>query len=313
MIDASLEYFFEHLRVERGLSAHTIRAYECDVEHFCDFIQNKRKAFAPDAEETRKQRVTADLETLKKATKNDIRSFLAHVQSSGGSVKTVSRKLSALKTVYRFFARQGMLENNPVLTTRTPKQRRHLPTVLSVDEVLKLLNAVEGEDPVSLRDRALLEVLYSTGMRANECATITISSLDMASGLVRVFGKRRKERLVPLGSYAKLYLFNYLRVRSELGNPTHNIVFVNVRGGPLTTRSIQRIVEKYARKVLPYRDDISPHTLRHSFATHMLDGGADLRVVQEILGHEQLSTTQIYTHVSIEHLREVYLKTHPHA
>ncbi len=313
MIDASLEYFFEHLRVERGLSTHTIRAYECDLEHFCDFIQNKGNAFAPDAEETRKQRVTADLETLKKVTKNDLRSFLAHVQSSGGSVKTVSRKLSALKTIYRFLVRQGMLENNPALTTRTPKQRRHLPAVLSVDEVLKLLNAVEGEDPISLRDRALLEVLYSTGMRANECATLTISSLDMASGLVRVFGKRRKERLVPLGSYAKQYLFNYLLIRSELGNPTHTIVFVNARGGPLTTRSIQRIVEKYARKVLPYRDDISPHTLRHSFATHMLDGGADLRVVQEILGHEQLSTTQIYTHVSIEHLREVYLKTHPHA
>ncbi len=313
MIDASLEYFFEHLRVERGLSPHTIRAYECDIEHFCDYIQNGAKAFTPEAEETRKQRVSADLETLKKVTRNDIRSFLAHVQSSGGSVKTVSRKLSALKTIYRFLVRQGLLENNPVLTTRTPKQRRNLPAVLSVDEVLKLLNAVDGEDPVSLRDRALLEVLYSTGMRANECATLTISSLDLSSGLVRVLGKRRKERLVPLGSYAKQYLLKYLLVRSELGNPTHNIVFVNARGGPLTTRSIQRIVEKYARQVLPYRDDVSPHTLRHSFATHMLDGGADLRIVQEILGHEQLSTTQIYTHVSIEHLREVYMKSHPHA
>jgi len=313
MIDSSLEYFFEHLRVERGLSAHTIRAYECDLEHFCDYIQNKAQAFAPDAEETRKQRVVADLETLKKATRNDIRSFLAHVQSSGGSVKTASRKLSALKTLYRFLVRQGLLETNPVMTTRTPKQRRYLPAVLSIDEVLKLLNAVDGEDPISLRDRALLEVLYSTGMRANECATLTIASLDLSSGLVRVFGKRRKERLVPLGSYAKQYLMKYLLVRSELGKPTHNIVFVNARGGPLTTRSIQRIVERYAREVLPYRDDVSPHTLRHSFATHMLDGGADLRVVQEILGHEQLSTTQIYTHISIEHLREVYLKTHPHA
>ncbi len=313
MIDSSLEYFFEHLRIERGLSLHTLRAYECDLEHFSDFIQNKAGAFAPGAEETRKQRVVVDLETLKKVTRNDIRSFLAHVQSSGASVKTASRKLSALKTVYRFLVRQGLLENNPVLTMRTPKQRRYLPAVLSVDEVLQLLNAVKGEDAVEMRDRALLEVLYSTGMRAQECATLTITSLDMNSGLVRVFGKRRKERLVPLGSYALQYLKNYLLVRSELGKPTHNIVFVNTRGGPLTTRSIQRIVEKYARKVLPYRDDVSPHTLRHSFATHMLDGGADLRVVQEILGHEQLSTTQIYTHVSIEHLREVYLRTHPHA
>lgn len=313
MIDASLEIFFEHLRVERGLSPHTLRAYESDLEHFCDFIQNKKEAFSSEADETRKQRITASLETLQKASRNDIRSFLAHVQSFGGSTKTASRKLSALKTVYRFFVRQGIITSNPALTIRTPKQRRNLPAVLSIDETLQLLNSVDGEDAISVRDRALLEVLYSTGMRANECATLKLSSLDTSSGLIRVFGKRRKERLVPLGSYAKQYLTKYLFIRFELGQPSHDIVFVNARGGPLTTRSIQRIIEKHARKTLPWRDDVSPHTLRHSFATHMLDGGADLRVVQEILGHEQLSTTQIYTHISIEHLREVYLKSHPHA
>ncbi len=313
MIDSSLEIFFEHLRVERGLSAHTLRAYESDLEHFCDFMQNEKEAFSLEAEATRKQRITASLDILQKVTRNDIRSFLAHVQSFGGSTKTASRKLSALKTVYRFFVRQGLLTSNPALTTRTPKQRRDLPAVLSIDETLQLLNSVDGDDPISIRDRAILEVLYSTGMRANECATLRLSSLDISSGLIRVFGKRRKERLVPLGSYAKQYLTKYLFVRYELGHPTHDIVFINARGGPLTTRSIQRIVEKCARKALPWRDDVSPHTLRHSFATHMLDGGADLRVVQEILGHEQLSTTQIYTHISIEHLREVYLKSHPHA
>ncbi|HOK09743.1 MAG TPA: tyrosine recombinase XerC [Candidatus Hydrogenedens sp.] len=313
MIDLSLEIFFEHLRVERGLSEHTIRAYECDLEHFCDFILNRYQAFTLEAEETRKQRIVASLDLLKDVTKNDIRSFLAHVQSSGSSTKTASRKLSALKTVYRFFIRQGLLQKNPVLSLRTPKQRRDLPAVLTVEEVMRLLEAVDGDDPISIRDRALLEVLYSTGMRANESAMLTLSSIDFQSGLIRVLGKRRKERLVPLGSYAIQFLTKYLFIRKELGNPTHNIVFVNARGGPLTTRSIQRIVEKYSRQALPWRDDVSPHTLRHSFATHMLNGGADLRVVQEILGHEQLSTTQIYTHVSIEHLREVYQRAHPHA
>ncbi|MCX8064749.1 MAG: tyrosine recombinase XerC [Candidatus Hydrogenedentes bacterium] len=308
-----MEIFFEHLRVERGLSSHTIRAYEADLEHFCDYIQNGMSAFAPESDKSRKQRVSVDLETLKRATRQDVRSFLAHIQGSGCSVLTVSRKLSALKTTYGFLVRRGFLGENPATATRTPKIIRDLPTVLTVEEVTKLLESVDGEDAISIRDRALLEVLYSTGMRASECATLTLSSIDFSSGLVRVLGKRRKERLVPLGSFAKDALRKYLNVRRSLGNPLHQFIFVNAKGGPLTARSIQRIVEARALKALPYRDDITPHTLRHTFATHMLNGGADLRVVQEMLGHEQLSTTQIYTHVSVERLREVYVKSHPHA
>lgn len=313
MIDASMEIFFEHLRVERGLSSHTIRAYEADLEQFCDYIQNGANAFDIESEESRKQRVLVNLDTLKKATRQDVRSFLFHIQGSGCSARTVSRKLSALKTAYRFLVKRGLLSENPATATRTPKISRELPTVLTIEEVTKLLESIDGEDAISIRDRALLEVLYSTGIRASECASLTLSSIDFSSGLVRVLGKRRKERLVPLGSYAKNALTRYLNVRQSLGNPTHQFLFVNARGGPLTTRSIQRIVESRALTALPYRNDVSPHTLRHSFATHMLNGGADLRVVQEILGHEQLSTTQIYTHVSIERLREVYVKTHPHA
>ena len=313
MIDSSVEIFFEHLRVERGLSAHTIRAYEADLEHFCDYIQNGSKAFEPKAEETRKQRVIVDIDTLKRVKRQDVRSFLMHIQGSGCSTRTVSRKLSALKTAYKFFVKRGMLKENPAIATRTPKLSKELPTVLTVEEVIKLLESVNGDDAISIRDRALLEVLYSTGIRASECASLTLYSIDFSSGLVRVLGKRRKERLVPLGSYAKDAVKRYLNVRQSLGNPLHQFLFVNVRGGPLTTRSIQRIVEARAKIALPYRNDITPHTLRHSFATHMLDGGADLRVVQEILGHEQLSTTQIYTHVSVERLREVYVKSHPHA
>lgn len=313
MFSPEVSFFFHHLIAERGSSSHTVRAYQSDIEHFCDFLLNCEKAFLPESELDRKKRVCVDIPTLAQATKNDIRTFLSLIKANGGSTRTSARKLSALKTLYRYLVRQGLLEYNPFSTIRTPKLTKTLPNVLSVEEVTTLLESVIPDKPLSIRDRAILEVLYSSGIRAQELVSLTIPSIDFSSGLMRVFGKRRKERLVPLGSYAKHYLAQYLSIRQELGNPTHPVVFVNSRGGPLTTRSVQRIVEHRARLALPFRNDVTPHTLRHTFATHMLDGGADLRVVQEILGHENLSTTQIYTHISIEHLREVYYKTHPHA
>lgn len=302
--------FMHHLKVERGFSPHTLRAYLNDLDQFCDFIENGAAAFErPDGD----PRPRASLETLGRAGKQQVRAFLAHVQSTGGAPRTSARKLAALRTAYKFFVQQGKLDTNPAQQVRAPRRRRDLPEVLSIPEVTQLMEAPDTGAPLGVRDRALLETLYSSGARASEVAGAAISDVDLGQGVMRVLGKRRKERMAQLGSCAVEALRGYLQVRSELGAPDHDRLFVNFRGGPLTTRSIQRIVEKYVRTVLPGRREVSPHTLRHTFATHMLDAGADLRVVQELLGHESLSSTQIYTHVSIDRLKKVYRDTHPHA
>ncbi|MDX9973448.1 MAG: tyrosine-type recombinase/integrase [FCB group bacterium] len=207
----------------------------------------------------------------------------------------------------------GDLPENPAKAVKSPKLGRDLPDVLTIPEVTALLEAPDLSEPLGIRDRAILETLYSSGIRAGELAGLSLRDIDLVGGTINVMGKRQKQRIAHLGSYATEALDNYLRVRMEIGKPRHERLFVNFRGGPLTSRSVQRVVERYVTEVLPGRTEVSPHTLRHTFATHMLDSGADLRVVQELLGHENLSTTQIYTHVSIERLREVYKQTHPHA
>jgi tyrosine recombinase XerC len=302
--------FVEHLEVERGFSAHTLQAYRIDLEQFCDYITNGMKSFARPEDEPRPP---ASIEALRKASRNHVRGFLAHVQSSGGCPRTAARKLASLRAAYKYFIRMNQLDENPAKTVKAPRLERDLPEVLSVTEVTALLEAPDVSEPLGARDRALLEVLYSAGIRASEIAGLQLRDVDLISGTVLVLGKRKKERIGHLGQYAVDALHAYLRVRAELGKPTHDKVFVNARGGPLTTRSIQRVVERYARATLPGRRNVTPHTLRHTFATHVLDGGADLRVVQEMLGHASLSTTQIYTHVSIERLKNVYQDTHPHA
>ena len=302
--------FVNHLRSERGFSKHTLRAYMNDLDQFCDFLVRGVTAFDHPFGEPRPK---ASLAALKRATRNEIRAFLGHVQSKGGTPRTAARKLAAIRAAYKFFVRRELLQDNPALSVRSPKLARDLPDVLSIPEVTALLEAADPSEPLGARDRALLETLYSSGIRAAECAGLHLADLDLGRGLMRVLGKRSKERLAHLGSYAVTAIGRYLEVRASLGHPGHDILFVNARGGPLTTRSIQRIVEKYVRQVLPGRREVSPHTLRHTFATHMLDGGADLRVVQELLGHESLSSTQIYTHVSVDRLKKVYREAHPHA
>ncbi|MCX5768924.1 MAG: tyrosine recombinase XerC [Candidatus Hydrogenedentes bacterium] len=305
-----LEPFENHLAVEKGYSPHTLRAYLCDLDQFCDYVAHGPAAFERDDGEPHPP---ASLDVLGRAVRNDVRGFLAHVQTRGGSSRTSSRKLASIRAAYKFCVRSGLLEDNPAQTVRSPKHARNLPDALTIPEVTALVESPDMSLPLGVRDRALLEVLYSSGIRAAELAGLNIQSLDLDSGLMRVLGKRRKERLGQLGQYAIQALREYLRVRPQLGEPRHDRLFVNHRGGPLTTRSVQRIVEKYVRRILPGRREISPHTLRHTFATHMLNAGADLRVVQELLGHESLSSTQIYTHVSIDRLKEVYRHSHPHA
>jgi integrase/recombinase XerC len=255
----------------------------------------------------------ASLDVLQRADKQNIRSYLAHIQTRGNSPKTTARKLASLRAAYRYFVQTDYLKENPAKAVSSPKLGRDLPEVLSIPEVTALLEAPDASTPLGIRDRAVMETLYSSGARASEARGVKLGDLDLAQCTMRVFGKRKKERIVHLGSFARDAINNYLRVRAGIGEPKHDVLFVNARGGPLTTRSIQRVVEHYVRQVLPGRREVSPHTLRHTFATHMLDGGADLRTVQELLGHENLSSTQIYTHVSIERLRQVYEQAHPHA
>jgi len=305
----ALAVFEAYLAGERGFSVHTLRAYVGDLAQFCDFLRLGPDALAEPPEE----RGAAPMRLLASAPRDDVRSYLAHVQTRGSSPRTAARKLAAVRAAYRCFVRSGAVAENAALSVRSPKLARDLPDVLSIPEVTALLEAPDVAVPLGCRDKALLEVLYSSGIRAAELAGLHLRDVDLISGVIRVLGKRRKERLAYLGSYAVDAVRAYLRIRGALGNPTHDTVFVNARGGPLTTRSVQRVVDRYVRQALPMRRDVSPHTLRHTFATHMLDGGADLRVVQELLGHESLSTTQIYTHVSLERLREVYRDAHPHA
>jgi integrase/recombinase XerC len=302
--------FLNHLKVERNCSRHTLRAYMLDLQQFCDFLENGPAALRREDGEARPP---ASLDAMRAADREKVRAFLAHVQTAGGSPRTSARKLAAIRAAYKFFTRTGRMDANPAMGVRSPKLARDLPEVLTIPEVTALVEAPDLSEPAGLRDRALLETLYSTGIRAAELAGLRIEDMDLAHGMLRVLGKRRKERLVPLGSLAARALEDYLAVRGGFGQPGHRVVFVNARGGPLTTRSVQRIVERYVLQVMPLRREVSPHTLRHTFATHMLDAGADLRVVQELLGHESLSSTQIYTHVSIERLRQVYRDAHPHA
>lgn len=309
MPETDLDSFRNHLETERGYSPHTIRAYLTDLAQFCDFIVSGVAAFQREAGE----RPQPSLEALKRAERNDIRSFLAHVQTAKSSKRTTARKLAAIRAAYAFYTQIGVIEQSPASTVKAPKLSRDLPEALSIPEVTELLAIPDVSTPLGVRDKALLETLYSTGIRAAELAGMHIRDLDLVGGTVRVLGKRRKERIAYLGSYSVDAINSYLRIRGELGKPTHNRLFVNARGGPLTTRSVQRVVEKHVRIALPTRRSISPHTLRHTFATHLLNAGADLRVVQELLGHESLSSTQIYTHISIDRLKEVYRSAHPHA
>ncbi|MBX3176050.1 MAG: tyrosine recombinase [Candidatus Hydrogenedentes bacterium] len=302
--------FVNYLKLERNYSPHTLRAYLRDLEHFCVYMVHGPRAFEPEADDLM---VAPSLDLLQRADKQAIRSYLAHLQTRGSSPKTTARKLASLRAAYKYFVQSDYLADNPARAVRTPQLARDLPDVLSIPEVTALLEAPDLGKPLGVRDRALLETLYSSGARASEVRGVAMQDLDMLESTMRVIGKRRKERIVHLGSHARRALDAYLRIRHTLGQPQHDVLFVNARGGPLTTRSIQRVVETYVRQVLPGRREVSPHTLRHTFATHMLDGGADLRTVQELLGHENLSSTQIYTHVSIERLRHVYETAHPHA
>ena len=296
--------FEKDLRAARGAGENTTRAYVGDVRAFLRFMADNYFG-GPDSpiESVR----PAEIDRLR------MRAYLAHLHSGDISKRSAARKLSAVRGFFDFLLDNGIVEINPADEVSHPKIKRQLPEFLSVDETGDLLNSPPIDTALGTRDRAILETLYSAGMRVAELAGITLDDLDLDGGIVRITGKGDKQRDAVLGRYAVAAIRKYLGVRLELNRgESGGRLFLSRTGRPLAERDIHRIVTKYARKLWGNRS-VSPHTLRHSFATHLLDGGADLREVQELLGHSSLSTTQIYIHVSVERLRTIYDKAHPHA
>ncbi|HFC97427.1 MAG TPA: site-specific tyrosine recombinase XerD [Thermosulfurimonas dismutans] len=289
-----VDEFLTYLELERNLSSHTLEAYARDLKDFQTFLQ-KEGGITPE-----------------EAGTEDILLFLEELKRRGLSSRTLARKLSALKSFYRFLELEERIEHNPLLLIEGPRLPRNLPKVLSVEEVERLLSAPDLSTPQGLRDRAMLETLYATGMRVSELVRLTFAQLNLSAGFVRIFGKGKRERLVPLGDLAREYLERYLREARPLlcGGKETPYVFLNRKGDPLTRQRFWQIIRDYARRAGITRE-ISPHVLRHSFATHLLQGGADLRSVQMMLGHASLSTTQIYTHLHLRNLRAVHEKHHP--
>ena len=291
--------FLNHLKLERNSSPHTIKGYREDLESFAEYFAEE------DGSTPEPERIEAV----------ELRGFLSALHDAGYAKTSIARKLASLRSFYRFGQREGWADSNPARALRNPRKGRKLPHFLSTEEIGKLLDAPPAEMKLGLRDRAILETLYSAGLRVSELVGLCDGDLDFSQGILRVRGKGRKERLAPLGSYATRALQMWMQARelsSKEPSGRDAPVFVNRFGTRLTTRSVGRMLEKYLQETgLDSRT--SPHTLRHSFATHLLDRGADIRSVQELLGHKSLVTTQIYTHVSTANLREAYEKAHPRA
>lgn len=307
MITELLTQFLDHLRYERNVSAHTLRNYESDLKQFLDYLA------PPDAKGKRR-----DAPNLKQIDHITIREWLSSLHSDNKKKSSIARKLAALRTFFQFLVREGIVESNPAKLVATPRKEKKLPTHLSVEDAVRFIETPDAETDFGKRDRAILELLYATGVRVSELVQLNLRDIDMNNKLLRVMGKRRKERIVPFGEPALKALKNYLAVReaflmnAPVTKRDAQPVILNYQGTRMTTRSVGRLIEKYIRLCAGIHD-ISPHALRHSFATHLLDSGADLRDIQALLGHARLSTTQVYTHVSMEKLIEVYDKAHPKA
>ena len=307
MIEQLLTQFFEHLRYERNVSEHTLRNYMSDLLQFLDYI-------APQDAQTGNRR-EVDIKQIDHIT---IREWLSTLHAAQKKKTSVARKLAALRTFFQFLVREGVVELNPTKLVSTPRLEKKLPVHLSVEDAIRFIETPDTETDLGKRDRAILELLYGTGVRVSELTKLDMSDIDFKEKLIRVTGKRRKQRIVPFGDPALHALLNYLTVRNAflqsapMDERDTQAVFLNYQGTRITTRSVGRMVDKYITQCAGLHN-ISPHALRHSFATHLLDSGADLRDIQELLGHARLSTTQIYTHVSMEKLIEVYDKTHPKA
>ena len=301
MLKSYIEDFKNYLRVEKNASEHTLRNYFHDLKEFDGFLSERCLKLVADA---------SNIDAL------IIRSYLAFLSGKNKRISQ-ARKLSCLKSFFKFLVREGVIINNPAQAVRSPKLEKHLPRHLTVDEMFSLLDSMPDKTWLQLRDRAILEVIYSTGIRVSELVGLNRNEIHPESAAIKVKGKGRKERIVPIGFKALECLVNYIRKSDGFCGRHYTVsstvevpLFLNVRGGRLTARSVARIVDKHVVRC-GLLQKISPHAIRHSFATHMLNAGADLRAIQEFLGHANLSTTQRYTHLNIDRLMEVYDKSHP--
>lgn len=294
-MESFIRLFLREIDSERNLSDHTLRAYRADLYQFSSFLRLE-SCVSPE-----------DINTLL------LRKFLAYLRDHGSSKRTVARKISALRSMFKYLQRKGILEHNPILALNIPKQEHRLPNFLYINEIDTLLNTPDIKNIKGLRDKAILETLYSTGIRVSELVALDNCDIDMFSELIRVKGKGKKERVVPIGMPALEAIKGYNEAKKvDKKYLETNALFLNKDGKRLSTRSVARLIEGYLKQTGLNRK-VSPHTLRHSFATHLLDRGAGLRAVQELLGHAKLSSTQIYTHVSTEQLKRVYNQAHPRA
>lgn len=299
-MEESIPKFIKFLKAEKNYSDFTIAAYELDLSQFRDYINREYNRSI----------------TLADITKQQIRGFLSHLVVAGLSRNSIGRKLAALRSYFRYLNRIGEISTNPAQQIQTPKYKKKLPVFLSIQEALQVLNLPDLDTPEGLRDRAILELFYGTGIRLRELTNLDIADIDFHSGLIRILGKGRKERMVPLGPKAATVLKNYLKNRgyflAKTQEPDEAALFLGARGKRISPRQVQRRVQQFLSKISD-ATSLSPHVLRHTFATHLLDAGADLEAVRELLGHTSLSTTQIYTHVSMEKLKKIYKQAHPRA
>jgi integrase/recombinase XerC len=333
--------FTSYLIDERHFSPYTARCYGADLRQFVEFLGEELGVEINEQAETEALRqrqaqsegthrpangvagtigpATITL-TICKANPDTIRGFLAHLGEQAYSAATMARKIATLRSFYKWAERRGLADTNPMTLIRTPRQSKRLPKAISVEQIERLLAAPDQSDVLGLRDRAMLETLYSTGIRVSELVGLEVDDIDLPGEALKVRGKGKKERIVPLGSHALASIARYVeRLRGDTrfapawadGKPRRPL-FVNKHGGRLSSRSVRRKLDKYLKQV-GLDPTISPHTLRHSFATHLLDNGADLRSVQELLGHQSLSTTQVYTHLTTQRLQTAYTQAHPRA
>lgn len=297
-MDLLIRRFIDYLAAERGLSQNTLESYERDLHSFVGFLSSAAQPI----------RVETEIKQY------HIASYLGHLHQAGRANTTLSRNLASLRSFFQFLVREGVLLQDPTVHVETPKIEKKLPRVLSLTDIERLLDAPETETFAGLRDQAMLELLYATGIRVSELISIRVSDINLSAGFLRCMGKGSKERIIPVGEYAQKVLSSYLTIARPglLRDSSDDSLFLNHHGTPLSRQGFWKILKKYAQEA-GIIADITPHTLRHSFATHLLERGADLRAVQEMLGHADISTTQIYTHVTRSRLKDVYRVAHPRA
>jgi len=285
--------FLGHLRLERNLSEHTIKGYRRDLTCLTEYCDER------------------GIGAWRDLAPHQVRAYAARIHAQGLNPRSVQRRLSGLRSFMRYLVRENLLQQNPAVDISAPKIARNLPNTLDIEQMGRLLD-IRGEDPVSKRDRAMLELFYSSGLRLAELVDLDPGDVDLDDGVVRVTGKGRKDRLVPVGRKAKEAIREWLRARPELARVEERALFVGVRGRRISPRSVQQRVRHWAKQAgIPQR--VYPHLFRHSFATHLLESSGDLRGVQELLGHADISTTQVYTHLDFQHLAQIYDKAHPRA